>query len=64
MVNIAMKSRSFRVFAIYAPNDQTERCSYFRQLEPFFGDWNAILGPKLDRGRGDSGEGVIIAWST
>lgn len=50
--------------AVYAPSDQTERCSFFSHLRPFLvdlahlvlmGDWNVILNHTLDRGRGASG---------
>lgn len=30
--DIAVKNRSFRVIVVYVPNDQTEHCSFFRQL--------------------------------
>ena len=51
--------------AVYAPNIDAEKVSFFRRLAPFLDDpkwivlvddWNAILDPKTDRvRRGDRG---------
>lgn len=35
VVDIAVESGWFRVVAVHAPNDQTERISFFRRLGPF-----------------------------
>ena len=65
VADIAVKSGAFRVVAVYAPNDRDERVAFYRRLEPFLvdssrlvlvGDWNAILDPKIDRGRGAKGK--------
>ena len=64
MAEVAVKSFEFRLVVIYAPNIASERVSFFRRLVLFLddskrlvlmGDWNAILGPKIDKvGRGVS----------
>ena len=55
----------FWVVVVYTPSSIGERCSFFQQLGLFLddlkwlvlvGDWNAILGPKLDKpGQGARG---------
>ena len=63
--NVTVKSFEFWVVAVYAPSSVSKRRSFFRRLEPLLddpkgiilvGDWNAILGPKIDKdGWGASG---------
>ena len=59
VADVTVKTFEFQVVAVYAPNSAGERRS-FRQLGPFLDDskrlvlvgyWNAILDPKIDKGR-------------
>ena len=68
VVDVAVRDCEFRVVAVYAPNRARERRVFFSQLGSFLtdpkqlvlvGDWNAILDPKIDRGRGASGS---VGW--
>ena len=67
VADVAVKSGSFRVVAVYAPNSAVERRSFLRRLGPFLtspkrlvlmGDWNAILDPKIDKGERGASENV------
>ena len=57
--DIAVKTFEFRVVAVYVPYCVGERRFFFptvgavpqRFATVLMGDWNAILDPKLDRGR-------------
>ena len=66
VADVEVKKHTFRVIAVYAPNCVGQRRSFFRRLEKYMtypgrlvlmGDWNAILDPKIDRGRGARGSG-------
>ena len=51
VADVAVKSLTFRLVAVYAPNITAERVSFFCWLAPFLvlmGDWNAIHHPKID----------------
>ena len=58
----AVQETHFTCAAVYVPNINAERVSFFRRFAPFLddpkrivlvGDWNVILDPKIDRvGRG------------
>lgn len=69
VADIALKCSLFPIAAVYVPNDQTRRCSYFRQFGPFLVDpecrglmenWNATQGPKLDRDRGGGRDRSLV----
>ena len=58
VADVAVKSFNFRLVAVYTPNIDVERVSFFRRLAPFLDytkrlvlmdDWNAILHPKIDK---------------
>ena len=67
VADFAVKSFTFRLVVVYAPNIAVERVSFIRRLVLFLddskrlvlmGDWNAIFGPKIDKvGRGASRSG-------
>ena len=43
LADIAVKNFEFRVAAVYAPNIDAERVSFFRQLSPFIDDPKRIV---------------------
>lgn len=57
VLKITIKDKTLRLNGFYAPNDYSEQITFLttpRRL-PLAGDWNAFLGPDIERLRPGSG---------